>query len=202
MLSLGLKNAILVLLIILILHVLIKNAIIDQKPVKEKFITGAPVEETKKDYLEANKITTPAPACPKPAVAEKDEDSEKELLKYVYGEDDTKEDGNLSQYFKGMDITRDVKKDIDAKISCTSLKKKNDGLPLSTTCDPQLQTLKTDDTLLLKQQKKPEAQNISNMMLGEYEDENAMNGGELYGNLSAYDDMAFSFEDYNCETST
>jgi hypothetical protein len=39
-------------------------------------------------------------------------------------------------------------------------------------------------------------------MLGEYEDENAMNGGELYGNLSAYDDMAFSFEDYNCETST
>lgn len=203
MLSLGLKNAILVLLIILILHVLIKNAIIDHKPVKEKFLSGAPVEgEKRKDYLEANKITTPAPACPKPVVTENKDDDEKELLKYVYGEDDTSKDGSLSQYFKGMDITKDVKNEIDAKISCSSLKKKNEGLPLSTTCDPQLQTLKVDDTLLLKQQKKPETQNISNMMLGEYEDESAMNGGELYGNLSAYDDMAFSFEDYTCESST
>ena len=197
MLSLGLKNAILVLLIILILHVLIKNAIVDQKPLKEKFIIGAPVEgEKKKEYLEVNKAIIPEPVCPKPV--EKDED-EKELLKYVYGDDDN---GNLSQFFKGMDITKDVKNEIDAKISCSSLKKKNDSLPLSTTCDPQLQTLKVDDTLLLKQHKKPESQNISNMMLGEYEDESAMNGGELYGNLSAYDDMAFSFEDYSCESST
>jgi hypothetical protein len=201
MLSLGLKNAILVMLIILILHVLIKNAIIDHKPVKEKFqgsLVGAPVGGgSTKDYLEANKIPTPVPACPKPVEKKgNDKDDENELLKYVYGDD--KETGDLSQYFKGMDITKDVKKEIAAKISCSAIK--NDSLPLSTTCDPQLQSLTSDDVLLLKQ-KKPESQNISNMMLGEYEDENAMNGGALYGNLSAYDDMAFSFEDYKCESS-
>jgi hypothetical protein len=193
MLSLGLKNAILVLLIILILHVLIKNAIIDHTPVKEKFqskIVAAPVGDGEDLVVKA-----PTPVvCPKPI--EKDEDDKDELLKYVYGDD--KDTGDLSQYFKGMDITQDVKKEIDAKMSCSSIKNKSDSLPLSTTCDPQLQKLSNDDVLLLKQ-KKPDSQNISNMMLGEYEDESAMNGGALYGNLSAYDDMAFSFEDYSCD---
>lgn len=199
MLSLGLKNAILVLLIILILHVLIKNAIADKK-IKETFQNNA-LNKADLVSLEQNKVKPiTAPSCPKSesdihTVSKKEED-ESELLKYVYGDD--KDTTDISQYFKGMDITKDVQKEIDAKLSCKAIKK-DESLPLSTTCDPQLQSLQADENLKKVRFDCDLKQNISNMMLSEYEGENAMNGGELYGNLSAYDGFGLNYEEYECQ---
>ena len=197
MLSLGLKNAILVLLIILILHVLIKNAIADKK-IKEPFQNTA-LNKADLASLEQNKVQPiKAPACPISSEEKKEikkEDDDSELLKYVYGDD--KDTTDISQYFKGMDITKDVQKEIDAKLSCKTLKK-DDSLPLSTTCDPQLQSLQADENSKKVRFDCDLKQSISNMMLGEYEGENAMNGGELYGNLSAYDGFGLNYEEYEC----
>ena len=202
MLSLGLKNAILVLLIILILHVLIKNAIADRKI---KDASKEPFQNTtlnKADLvsLEQNKVQPiKAPSCPNSVPidnASKKEDDDSELLKYVYGDD--KDTTDISHYFKGMDITKDVQKEIDAKLSCKAIKK-DESLPLSTTCDPQLQSLQADENLKKVRFDCDLKQNISNMMLSEYEGENAMNGGELYGNLSAYDGFGLNYEEYECQ---
>ena len=72
---------------------------------------------------------------------EENKDDDTELLKYVYGDD--KDASDISQYFKGMDITKDVQKEIDAKTSCKAIVK-DESLPLSTSCDPQFQSLNTD----------------------------------------------------------
>lgn len=202
MLSLGIKNAILVLLIILILHVLIKNALIDAesrttpkkteptKVIKEPF--KAPVSTLD---LEANKVAPiKAPECPAP---EKKEDDNAELLKYVYGEDADQTD--ISTFFKGLDITRDVEKEINTKLKCPVLKSDDNTLPLSTTCDPKLQNMATT----LAQDVKADCnleQNLQTMLIKEYNNENAMNGGDLYGNLSAYDMGALNYQEYACSS--
>ena len=77
MLSLGLKNAILVLLIILILHVLIKNAIADKK-IKEPFQNTA-LNKADLASLEQNKVQPiKAPACP--ISSEEKKEIKKEVL--------------------------------------------------------------------------------------------------------------------------
>lgn len=208
MLSLGLKNAILVLLIILILHVLIKNAIADKKVKdtgKKEGYQNSPLSRADlKDLnnqnnfdvasLDVNKVKTiKAPSCP---AKEENKDDDTELLKYVYGDD--KDASDISQYFKGMDITKDVQKEIDAKTSCKAIVK-DESLPLSTSCDPQFQSLNTDTLSKHVKHNCNLKQNISNMMLVEYEGENAMNGGELYGDLSAFDGFGLNYEEYECQ---
>jgi hypothetical protein len=124
---------------------------------------------------------------------------EDELLKFVYGDDsDSGETEGLGKFFKGMDVTRDVKNAIDNKISCPIMKTDDNTLPISTTCDPQLAPVSLKDL-----DKKVKAncniqKKIPVMMLKEYEDESSMNGGKLYGDLSAYDSLLQNYEDYQC----
>lgn len=212
--SMGLKNSILVLLIILILHFLIKNAIMDKRS------RDAPRERTKKEHFiapvgkhdddpKANLLApipdpkegkVNIPECPPPP-KKLSKDDAKELMEFVYGSEDA--DGeDIAQYFKGFDVTHEVKAEMADKMSCPIMKTDDNSLPVSTTCDPGLQKISVDDMT-----KKVKAdcnlhQNIPNMMLKEYEDESSMNGGKLYGDLSAYDDSIFSFEEYSCAKTT
>ncbi len=214
----GIKNSILVLLIVLILHVLIKNAIIDKKTQsKEKFGNS----EKEKDESTNNKVNNKLnntlnnsfkkeeniESFVAPVVDEKkdcvkkpeiNDDDNDELLKFVYDDDNS----DLSHFFKGMDVTKDVTEDISKKLSCPLLKTDDNSLPLSTTCDPQLQKLRMEDMNKKIKQDCNLSQPISNMLLKEYEDENAMNGGELFGDLSAYDDEALNFSNYECLKNT
>lgn len=211
LLSLGIKNSILVILIVLILHVLIKNAIIDKtlRTKREGFVDNRTVDKDKAT------VPVPAPSLATesiPAVVDAVEDqeqkpdckgskgevdanaSEAELLKFVYGDDEN--GGDLAAFFKGNDVTADVKGEIEKKMSCPVKKMDDNSLPLSTTCDPKFDKLPSTEKKVRFDCDLP--QNISNMRLKEYEDENAMNGGALYGNLSAYDDDALNFEEYKC----
>ena len=198
MFSLGIKNAILVLLIILILHVLIKNAIVNddnrqRKQKREAFETAAPLDKAYEKLIDKSSDEPQIPACPAPEQKGSEED---ELLKYVYGDD--KDTTDIGTFFKGLDVTKDVEKNIQAKLACPVLKSDDNSLPLSTTCDPKLQNMSAS---LADKDVKADCdlkQPLQTMLLKEYNDENAMNGGALYGSLSAYDDYALSFQEYAC----
>lgn len=205
MFSLGIKNAILVLLIIMILHVLIKNAIVNdetrqRKQKREAFETGAaPLDKAYEKLIDKSSDTLKPsepqiPACPAPE--QKGGSEEDELLKYVYGDD--KDTTDIGTFFKGFDVTKDVEKNIEAKLACPVLKSDDNSLPLSTTCDPKLQNM---SAALANKDVKADCdlkQPLQTMVLKEYNDESAMNGGALYGSLSAYDDYALSFQEYAC----
>lgn len=209
MFSLGIKNAILVMLIIMILHVLIKNAIADgtqrKQPsqTKRETFVGASVDkaydqlvEKSGDLSKPNVPSPEVPACPAP---EKKTSEEDELLKYVYGDD--KDGSDIASFFKGLDVTKDIDKNIQAKLACPVLKSDDNSLPLSTTCDPKLQNMSA--SLVANKEVKADCdlkQPLQNMVLKEYNDESSMNGGALYGSLSAYDDYALSFQEYDCGT--
>lgn len=214
MLAIGIKNSILVLLIILILHFLIKNTIFDKnsknpkKPqakstdIEQIHITAVPKVEIVPPKVETFKDDAPscAPAPPRNTDVEKEE-----LLKFVFGAEapGTSSEDELGKYFKGDDVTSDVEGELaKRKPTCPVVKKDDMNLPLTTTCDPQIQRLnllaeksvKADCNL--KQDKKDV------MILKEYDDENSMSGGQLYGGLSAFDNLASAFEEYNsvCDT--
>lgn len=191
MLSLGIKNSILILLIILILHVLIKNAIIDKT--RRSVKASAPTKETFVAPAQIVKKNTSDKECSKPF--ETDITSEKEFLKYVY--EDTDEDIEIDKYFKGLDVTKDIAAPIASKLSCNQKKSTGNMLPESTTCDPPL---KNSSVSQLKEKVVKGDCNLTQplnaMVLKVYEDENMMNGGDL-GGLSAYDDDALNFEGYD-----
>lgn len=223
MLSMGLKNAILALLIILILHVLIKNSIIDKKlhdKKKETTISrnnvevpsgsslnnknnmmGASIEEFKAPINSEDIIKIDKKECENALKIDeealKQSEKESELFKFVYGDEADTED--ISKFFKGNDVTRDVKEEIDDVKKCPIRKTDDNSLPLSTTCDPQLQKISEnrDNKTVIKNCGLD--QNLSNMMyLNVYENEDAMNGGPIYGGLSAYDNVISNYEDYQC----
>lgn len=116
-------------------------------------------------------------------------------------------DDELDRYFKDNMVSENVADLADKFEKCDSqsdickFKADNHQLPLSTTCSTKITDLKTDKSLEkrviadcnLPQDKK----NI--MILKEYENENSMNGGALYGNLGAYDEFDLNFEKYSCK---
>jgi len=220
MLSLGLKNAILVVLIILIIHFLIKNAIIEKKkamPEKFEVVTPPATKTTSSSNtptIENVFKSMSAPLndqgsksggqsqCQKDAAAEFAEATKKdksasekaELLKYVYGEEG---DDDISKFFTGLDVTRDVESQINDKINNCPLPKNDDmTMPLNTTCDA---VSKIAEDEMNSKRVKAEcnlSQPLQTMVVKEYENENAMNGGKLYDDLSAYDNLsAFNFSD-------
>ena len=193
MLAIGIKNSILVLLIILILHFLIKNTLVDRASKLQKSAVKPPSKETFKGNETVKEECNPAPAPPRNSEAEKEE-----LLKYVFGDDNKKEDDNddLRAFFGGNDVTRDVQGELAKRQpECQAPKKDDNALPLSDTCDPGIMSIKDDAH-------KPVSadcdlpQKMGVMLLKEYENENAMNGGKLYGGLDGFDGFATHFEDY------
>ena len=116
------------------------------------------------------------------------------------------DDDDLDRYFKDNIVSDNVAdlankfERCDARSDVCKFKADNHQLPLSTTCSTKISDLKTTPSLEkrviadcnLPQDKK----NI--MILNEYENENSMNGGLLYGNLGAYDEFELNYEDYSC----
>lgn len=153
MLASGIKNAILVLLVVCIIHFLIKNAILEKR--KEAFKVPQVTEaECKKEATE------------KQALCEND------LLDYVYNDD-----VDLSKFFTPM--------------SC-----KLDTTPVPPVCDPEF-TKPPETPNKLGTQCNPTQHDV-NLVLTEYQDENAMNGGSLYDNLSAFNTDTLSYQNYTC----
>jgi len=219
MLATGIKNSILVFLIILILHFLIKNALFDKNVrLKERFIPthreGQKEHPSQEGFRKETAVTVPVKENlveehveTKETFKNQNQKQEEcggtmeddELYKYVYG-DEGMDDAEISKYFKGMDVTKDVEENIQGKMKCTSLAEQNNvptdvTKPISTTCDPSLQPPKPTQ-LPVKANCNLE-QNLPIMVLNQYDNESTMNGGDMFG-LSAYDTLAPAFESYEC----
>jgi hypothetical protein len=236
MLSIGIKNSILVILIVLIIHVFLKNLILDKQgsnPNKEKFTLDSqsslnpfndqiiPPVPKFTDVAGVDRYGRPQTKediCRDITVKDsqyKDLERE-EMLEYVTKGDLMKnsqkkgiyDDDDLDKYFKDNIVSENVAdlgnkfEQYDSKDDICKFKADNHQLPLSTTCSTKITDLNTKIPLEkrviadcnLPQDKK----NI--MVLKEYENENTMNGGLLYGNLEAYDELGLNYENYSCST--
>ncbi len=188
MFAIGIKNSLLVLVIILIIHFYIKTKMLDNNIKNEKKIVNDKVIE--KFNLEECKE--------KNKEIKVDSDDKEELFKYVFGDSKinlTHED--IDKYFSGEDVSKDVK---SLKKNCPEPEKRitKDYLELEN-CGPQLEkpTFNYD-----KEKKKNECNIVQDknvLILSEYEKENSMNGGELYGGLDAYDTSGLNYLEFNCK---
>ena len=213
----SIKNSILFLLIILIVHFLLKNALLDKQQ-KEPFgCKKAPsplatVPETitpacgrsLKDVASPLKEQPSRPTTPQKKyepdqtpVVECKTDDDKDLYDFVYGSEEI-DDATLNKFFTGSDVTHDVEKDITSKMSCNVLRMKDEDMqvPISTTCDPALKAKTSADIKAVKADCNI-PQNIPVMVLQEYDNESSMNGADPFEGLSAFDTLAQSYEVYN-----
>lgn len=183
------KNIILITLIILIGHFMLQNILLGN-PTK---VSSKPVPETKP--LEVKDIAIPTttkqasidptinqtignPSSKSVEVVNGGLDKAKEeLLKFVDDEDE-----GFNTYFQPTLKLEAVPSD-----NC-KLKTQDTSLPLSTSCDPLILDLKKEPTKEHNDDKK------GLMILKQYENENSMNGGLLYGGLNAYDTYTDNFE--------
>lgn len=202
------KNTLLLVLIILIGHFMIKNILMDKKPSTQPVATAKPSEAAFMNYIQQSQKTKkesepkkqelpignntddltevhfPIPSKDDlPKVQGGLDKAKEELLKFI---DDDDEEGVIEKYFDSK--TGPVPSD-----NCKP-KESDNMFPLSTTCDPNLQTLPSTDKNVkancnLNQDKK----NV--MILKEYENESSMNGGTLYGGLNAFDTFDHSFQE-------
>lgn len=199
MLSIGIKNAILVILIILIIHFLMKNVILERSAKKP----SEPFTNTKKDPADP----LFPPVMKKPEVCkqvrfgdvQKKRTEEEAMRRYVdMGDDDT----NLDKFFKDNIVSTEVKeleKSLSDGNNVCKFKADNQQLPVSSTCDANVQVLSDPKKVVkadcdLPQEKK----NI--MILKEYEDENDMNGGACSDGPSAFDTFDLDYVPYECSS--
>ena len=113
--------------------------------------------------------------------------AKEELLKFI---DDEEDEDNVDRYFsKDATLPPQPTDNCKAKVL-------DPILPLSSTCDQSIQimskndkTVKAGTTSVCNPQK-----NV--VMLNEYENESTMNGGELFGGLSAYDAFDNNFHSF------
>jgi hypothetical protein len=191
MLAIGIKNAILIILIILIVHFAIKNIIMTNDDRKE--ITP----ETKEKFLDIlpNPISTSSePKCMPQSPDDNLESDKENLLKFVFGNDVPSNSKGLDDFFK--DYSNQISQ-CDKPYETCNKKSDDHTVPLASTCDPNVQELPiTQDFTKAK-----EVCNTKKdlMILNEYTNENAMNGGSLYGDINAYDDFDLSYSQYSCK---
>lgn len=220
MLSIGIKNSILVILIILIIHVFLKNLVIEQGKYKNENFTIMsqanlqPFDVQKNDLLLKNntKVDRYGDNQAKEDVCRdtplKDLQLKKlvqdEMLEYVTkGDDDDMDNEFLDKYFKDNIVSENVKvlenKYITNDHDVCKFKADNHQLPLSTTCNTNIQKINssTDKTIIADCNLSQDKKNI--MILNEYANENTMNGGLLYGELEAYDTFDTNYEQYSCK---
>jgi hypothetical protein len=193
MFSIGIKNAILVILIILIIHFAIKNILFDNKKIIQKSAPSqCPItkDTTKETFYDVNSAIPETGVQHAKCIQQSSNlESEKEnLLKFVFGDDAPKDDKGLDSFFK--DFSKQISQCEKPYISCA--KKTDDHTtPLPSTCDPNIQEL----PLLPDMEKVDVCNNKRDIMIvNEYKNENPMNGGLLYAGISPFDgfDMSFS----------
>jgi hypothetical protein len=181
MLSIGIKNAILFLLIILILHFLLKNILLDKKPDKSNLPSRSihslnessepsqprqPIEYN--NYFETFKNGD----C-------SSNDENKKMLDYLNEES--------------------IIKDCNKQQACPFPSRDDDSrLEVSGACDMDLkpqpaETLKVKADCHLLQDKK----NFT--VIKEYENEKGINGGKLYDDIGAFDSYDSYFQTYSSQ---
>jgi hypothetical protein len=226
MLSIGIKNSILVILIILIIHVFLKNLVVEQtrintKQENETFTIASqstlkPFDiqkdnivlksDTKVDRYGGD-IQSKEDICRNTKVKDLQLNKllEDEMLEYVKkGDDDNDDTENLDKYFKDNIVSENVKvlenKYIKNDPDVCKFKEDNHQLPLSTTCNTNIQKINSkeiDKTVIADCNLSQDKKNI--MILNQYANENTMNGGLLYGDLEAYDTFDTNYEEYSCK---
>jgi hypothetical protein len=173
MLGTGLKNGILFVLIILILHFLVKNALIEKK--MEHLSELQPVLKSKSDEVSVQKEPKLPPVvdqCGK-KLPKSEEDMKNELLSYVM-EDGDKPSGlpepneNLNHYNIACDARTIIKEESPFPVA--------------------------------KNAKNPDRQAGNYLTIHEYSNESTLNGGKLFGNLEGYDEFGSFYEEYKCGT--
>jgi len=189
MLSTGIKNSILIVLIILILHFLIKNVLLTKKePFDSKCTTNTFKPEGGVGSVKVAEV-------PKPVEKEKEKDGSKDVYDSWFGGGSDSAAGgggdtDIDKYFAGE---IDIKKEIEEATKCTVLVQ-DPHLPKSSTCDPNFNKIPDD---LFKKEVKANCNIIQDkkniLILNEYENESNLNGGKLFMNLDAYDNNESMF---------
>lgn len=217
MLSIGLKNSILVILIILIIHFIIKNMILEKRGTTAPIIDA---EKTKAGYHPpyspekfTNNKSVDGMGGGSVNISENPQDmcinktrnddallkkyQEDELMRFV-AMGDSNESASLDNYFK--DISSEVKdKESCLESNVCKFKADNQQLPLSSTCDADIQKLPLVDGKKIRANCDLNQDKKNIMILTEYEAENDMNGGKLFGVLDAFDNYDLNYQPYSSE---
>jgi hypothetical protein len=169
MLGTGFKNVLLFILIILILHFLIKNAILEKKGISLGFgkehLTPENKSSDTKDNKKKNHVKTP-------------DEHKQELFKYVM------EDGEVEKFFEPS--------------THKELPEPNDifETEYSIACDASNAVKETP--VPKKKGKSPDDQDNNYLVIHQYKDESSLNGGKLLGGLHGYDSYLNNFQEYSC----
>lgn len=203
-LALAIKNTILVILIILIVHFMVKNVLLEKpqsKPVQtvpskpisahgSEQVSSIPTAETSKtgDIPPSKPSSDEVPKTKQQGL----DKAKEELLKFVSDDDD-----DLDKFFTKCMTTTPSSSD---NTMCKSSVPRDPPFPLSTTCDPAIQKLSSSPQATLCAKKTTD--NLESkkkvMILQEYDNENSMNGGDLYGGLKPYDTFDDHYQQYSC----
>lgn len=194
-LAIVIKNTILVILIILIGHFMVKNFILDRKNRSPSYKTE-PNKDLGGALVPVKNDLAPAPIVPEneTPIAKPSSDpinaiyggldkAKEELLKFIDGDDD------IEGYF-GNDTVLETQPTDNCKP-----KTQESAFPLSTTCNPDIQSMsKTEKDVKANCNLNQTKKNV--MLINEYDDENTMNGGALYGGLSAFDSFDNNYQSF------
>ncbi len=197
------KNTILVIMIILIGHFVVKNMLVERgsvaiktipqsgeiskEPVKDITVSIPLSKDTQtKPNMNDDKVISKPSSAPVEMVTGGLDKAKEELLKFINDDDE------LEKFYENEKVQPFVPTD-----NCKS-KEQTQSLLLSTTCDPAIQDLKYSEP---PQMDVTANCNITQdkrnlMILKEYDNENMMNGGSLYGGLSAFDTFDNNYQAY------
>lgn len=174
MMGVGIKNIILFVLIILILHFLVKNAILEKKRdgkehlKPENDVSDTTIKTTKTEPLCNNNSAQ----LPKTV-----EEQKKELFQYVMDE------AEIEKFFEPQLLPEPNDKfENEYSIACDAR---------NAVKDPSVSDWK-------KKTKDPPNQSNNYLVIHEYSDESGLNGGKLPGGLDGYDGYDNLFQDYKC----
>lgn len=194
MLSTGIKNSILILLIVLIFHFLIKNFLLNNNKhnfKKETFLDNdIPTCNIEKNVIQSNEKQINAIENIITKASEitcnfEEEGMSKNDIFASWFENETKQqtkDAELDKYFSG-DI--DMSKELEAAAKCP-LPVRDTELPQTSTCDLKTDNIPVDVFKKNIKTSTPDQNSKRGMMLKEYENENIMNGGKLFMDLDPY----------------
>ena len=163
MLGVGLKNAILFVLIILILHFLIRSILLERETKHEKQKTEKYIEHLKVEDNDDNEIDIPEKTI---------QDQKKELYDYVMNE-------------TYVDVPPPQPSD-----------KFDPEMPVACDARAVLKPINTPDLVKKDGRKKDSRNNF--LVIHEYEDESALNGGQVLDGLDGFDEYGLSYEEYKC----
>lgn len=205
LLSIGIKNSILVILIILIIHFFLKNMLKSQSlaiqtpeqfemPIKSiiepnndpiKFIQG-PTSKNITSCLEPDRLDD----------IQMKKMEQDEMMQYVaMGDTDNDNDkSSLDKYFKDNNTINTIDSKLIPTDNICKMKVDNHQLPLSTTCNTNIQNMSNNNNMKIQADCELNQDKKNMMILNEYEDEKPMNGGLLYGDLNAFDSNNINYQ--------